>query len=421
MDLRNGSIFESVDRNEILEQSCKSSFFLRNQDQETPLSVAIQSHADKSIHSLLEYGAAASVFVQSYSSHGLVCTLPMALQPESSCFEYPPPLTGVDSHVVELIDEKLAEYVDELVDKQKEKEKGNDLLINIGCPSTVNPGGSLGAPPFDHYPATLKVGDVVRRGPQWTFGSQDEQNGVPLAGVVMNAQVSMSWGSYQVQWRTNPSDPNTAVATYQYDYDPSNLTIYLVDTSNPKAVPKGLKSPSAPYHAAKFKPGDKVRLVNQCLTSTVERSKNTSNSVVTLLSSQCLGTDSLNLVGIITGVKKELYKGSKTPRARPFAPGEEDNVVTVMSVHSGVKCDYASSDLRYADGSAPGKNVNELEPPQITAFTSKSITPVISPGRFKSGDRVRLRKNATVLNGCLGNPKDKWVGQISSTSGFIFC
>ena len=38
--------------------------------------------------------------------------------------------------------------------------------------------------PFDHYPDSLKVGDLVRRGPTWHWGDRDESNGLPCPGIV---------------------------------------------------------------------------------------------------------------------------------------------------------------------------------------------------------------------------------------------
>jgi hypothetical protein len=219
--------------------------------------------------------------------------------------------------------------------------------------------------------------------------------------------------TYMIEWRTDISDPNTAFNSNGYSYSNSSRTLFLVDPANPAAIPTGMKASVTLKPAAKFKVGDKVRLLDGCCGSSLVPS----NSHLSENSENCLGTESSGRVGVIINVKKELFTETKTRGARRFAPGEEDHVVTVMSVYSGVQCDYASSDLRYADGSAPGKNITELEPPPVGNYKNKSLLPVVSGG-FKSGDRVRLRKNATDLNGCLGDPSDKWVGVIGGGGGF---
>lgn len=407
-------IFEGVDRNESLQPTDQSSYFLRNGDQQTPLSVAVRVGAEKSINSLLEHGAVASVFVQSYSAQGLVCTLPMALQPESSCFVHPPPLTGVPSHIVTLIDEKLADYVDDL--KQKHRMEESSETLKNGNSSTAGPTVAVAPPalsPFNHYPPILQVGDVVRRGPSWHWGGQDEKGsgGVRCAGVVTAAG-----GSLTVEWRTDPADPSSVFHTNGYTYDPANPggpELFLVDQKNPTSTPKGIPPPtlaaSAPpvQPADRFKQGDKVRLVSKCSGSALVSSKESLRAA----SKNCLGEDINGRVGVIVNVKKDLFSGKRTSGARRRATGEEDNVVTVMSVHSGGLCEYASSDLRYADGSMPGNDDKIVKPPIISTSIKQELRNP-STQSFNVGDKVRLRRDATDLRGCLGDPKDMWVGDV---------
>ena len=101
--------------------------FLRDSEQNTPLSLCLRSYKDgrtgyaHSLEALWKANAASSVFVRGYAPKSLICTLPMAVQPPSSVFEHPSPIE-IPSEVISDIDSHLAEYVEELYTlKQLEK------------------------------------------------------------------------------------------------------------------------------------------------------------------------------------------------------------------------------------------------------------------------------------------------------------
>ena len=85
------------------------------------------------------------------------------------------------------------------------------------------------APSYKKYPGVLAVGDVVRRGRDWTHGHQDvdhtAHDGVRRAGVVRQ----VSGGNISVEWRKDVADPTTAFLTQTYKYDSNRHDVYLVD------------------------------------------------------------------------------------------------------------------------------------------------------------------------------------------------
>ena len=95
------------------------SLLTRNSEQQTPLSVSIRSSSMESVKALLDIGAASSIFVKGYAPESLVCSLPMALQPASSCFNHPEPLENLDPTILSGIDDAMVAYIGELDARSK--------------------------------------------------------------------------------------------------------------------------------------------------------------------------------------------------------------------------------------------------------------------------------------------------------------
>ena len=89
-------------------------FLVKNAAHQTPLTEAIFAGSLEEVQSLMESGAAASVFVKGYEPGSLVSTLPMSKQPRSSVFLHPPPLQNVPRDVLMCIDTYTAQYVQDL-------------------------------------------------------------------------------------------------------------------------------------------------------------------------------------------------------------------------------------------------------------------------------------------------------------------
>ena len=99
------------------------------------------------------------------------------------------------------------------------------------------------SPRFDHFPKALKVGDVVRRGPDWQWRDQDVNSrfGAPrvqCAGVVLSS--AREGTSYSVGWRTDFAVASSQFSSNSYVYGNGRHDLFLVDTSDPSAVPAGL-------------------------------------------------------------------------------------------------------------------------------------------------------------------------------------
>jgi len=158
--------------------SAPDSLFARNHNHETLLSVSIKTDAVDCVAKLLELGGASSIFVHGYSAESLVCTLPMASQPQSSVFKHAEPLTKVNPAVLQLVDEKMSEYVRRMlaeadaeaarkVAAEAEAEVERKRLAASKAPAS---GGAAAAaapsgPPFNHFPAQLNPGDIGKKDP----------------------------------------------------------------------------------------------------------------------------------------------------------------------------------------------------------------------------------------------------------------
>jgi len=159
---------------------------LRNEQQQTPLSVAIRldvavgGGGGASMTSTLLGAApatcASSVFVHGYSPNSLVCTLPMATQPSSSVVTHEAPLIGVDPALLEMIDVTLAKNVQKMVtDEQAEearikKAEAADQKKRAAALATPKVVAAAPVSTFNHFPAQLSVGDHVRRALGWRWG-----------------------------------------------------------------------------------------------------------------------------------------------------------------------------------------------------------------------------------------------------------
>jgi hypothetical protein len=132
-DTMSDTVSETVSERDVLQ---------RDSEQNTPLARCLRSLAHshphspshsaiRSLHTLLEANAAASIFVKGYSPGSLICTLPMAQQPPSSVFTHPPPVQ-VPSDTLALLDSHLAQYVTSLyelkVKKQFEIDRNESVL-----------------------------------------------------------------------------------------------------------------------------------------------------------------------------------------------------------------------------------------------------------------------------------------------------
>ena len=96
---------------------------------------------------------------------------------------------------------------------------------------------------FNHYPPTLAVGDIVRRGPNWRYDAQDSQNGVRHAGVVISIEADHA---IRVEWRSNVASASTGFHKNKYWYRPgtAKYDVYKVDPSSPEACPSDVSPPS---------------------------------------------------------------------------------------------------------------------------------------------------------------------------------
>lgn len=233
----------------------KLPLLVRDEDQETPLSLAIKagpttdkSSAKDALELLLNRGASRSIFVKGYAPNTLVCTLPMAEQPKSSAFDWPKPIQ-IDAERTQMLDSLLAEHIRKLLSetvasklaaKELEAKKTDEKLATA----------AKSRAPFNHYPKDLKVGDYVRRGPDWSYDDQDMHNFNSCVGIVkyINSR------SYKVGWYIDVKDTTSCIGEYTYMYheDGKDATrgshhstkkcdLYLVDKDNMKAKPKNVE------------------------------------------------------------------------------------------------------------------------------------------------------------------------------------
>jgi hypothetical protein len=160
MDTRHSHSIETKDPGSIaaIVQKNADAIFFRDKEQATPLAAAIKENSVPCITALLNVGAAESVFVHGYTEGSLVCTLPMALQPESSVFQHPEPLRNIDPCITDALDEFLSAHVKKMVAGEEAKATRMRLLAEKGKrrkdkSSTILPG-------FNHYPPSLSIGDI---------------------------------------------------------------------------------------------------------------------------------------------------------------------------------------------------------------------------------------------------------------------
>lgn len=388
-------------------------YLIRDEKHNTPLASCIKNGIDmkstndfkstsdlkETLTFILKDGAAASVFVKGYAQDSIVCTLPMAVQPISSCILWPDPIK-VDDDVLSIIDTGLSSYIQSLSDKSKaNKAKAASVTVttnNNNANSTTN---TASAPSFNHYPTTLKVGDRVRRGPNWSYGSQDTYNNIQCEGIVQTIQSTYS----QIEWLEDPQDLQSGFNTYNYTYDPQNnkFDVFLLNPADPTAVPSNvtISKSIAPPVNDRFKVGDKVQLKDDISHSSLI----SSSSAMMNLSKNCLDKTSEGRVGVIvsTSNEKKLMADSSKPK---------EYTANVMALQSGGIMEYSIQDLRYADGSIPGKSIDVTRPihddPKYKLSTD-----------FKVGDRVRIRPNARDARGCLFEHWANFVGYIEQDYG----
>jgi len=200
----------------------KCPLLIRNENQETPLSLCLRDELSEGVLSkediletleaLLEKGAAESVFVKGYQPASLICTLPMAQQPESSSFSWPQPIK-LDSERLAMLDKALAEHIKKMW--EDEKKRKNLANANVKNNPSNDPSSKPKPVVFNQYPTDLKVGDFVRRGPDWSYSNQDEnKSAVRHAGIVTSTNLSQH--NISVSWHTNVKDPKTVFGSFGY-------------------------------------------------------------------------------------------------------------------------------------------------------------------------------------------------------------
>ena len=131
--MENQDVYSLIERDdsgglEKVEDLLKTVLFIRNEQQQTPFSVAIRGDKRKCVEKLIENGAASTVFVKGYSPGSLVCTLPMAYQPTSSVFTHPDRLINVGKEAISRLDDALSTHISEMV-KQSFKGSGGMEII----------------------------------------------------------------------------------------------------------------------------------------------------------------------------------------------------------------------------------------------------------------------------------------------------
>ena len=406
---RQDDIYRFVKNNDIqsLEQHKKDlKYLIRDEKQLTPLAACIKNGNDmKSTNETLKYilkdGAASSVFVKGYAKDSIVCTLPMAIQPISSVYQWPDPIK-VDDDVLSIIDAGLSSYIQSLSDKSKaEKAASSSASINI-APNAPNAPNAPLTPPFNHFPSTLKVGNRVRRGPNWSYGSQDTYNNIQCEGIVQ----TFSGNTCQIEWLENPQDLNSGFNTYGYYFDSQSnrFDVFLVNPADPTAVPSNvgaINKSTAPPANDSFKIGDKVQLKDNISRSSLVSS---SNSAMLKISKNCLDKSSEGHVGVIV---------SKSDEKKHMADSNKPTEYTthVMALHSGGIMEYSIQDLCYADGSMPSIFTDIPRPIHDDPKYSHTSA------NLKVGDRVRIKPNAKDRRGCLFEHWANFVGTISTDHG----
>ena len=162
----------------------------RDKEQETPLWACLRNPKGRgALTILLENGAARSIFVKGYAPDSLVCALPMAEQPESSVHLWPPPIS-IDAERLHVLDTALAYHIAQMA-ADAVRRKAEQAIEKKRFEDAEKKAATLAASApkvtFEHYPDTLVVGNIVRRGPDWSYSDQDVDstmgNGVKHAGT----------------------------------------------------------------------------------------------------------------------------------------------------------------------------------------------------------------------------------------------
>ena len=406
LSFRPHNIYKYIKTNDIqsLEKNKNDlQYLIRDEKQITPLSSCIincnndvnQSKSKETLMFLLQNGGCNSIFVKGYMDESIVCTLPMACQPQSSVFNWPDPIKLNDDDVLTMIDTNFLSYLKTLSENSKNKKTSdNDITSSNSNVATIPL-----KPSFNHYPQTLNNGDHVRRGPNWSYGSQDEYNGVQCEGIVQTIS-----GSYvQIEWLSDPSDPYSGFNNYQYNYNPpSRFDVYLVNPSDPKALPSNITAKALIAPIDRFKVGDRVQLKDDIQKSSLV--PNSFGSSLSKFSDNCLGNSSQGRVGVIVSRSDE-------KRLLPNdSNSQSEFTVNVMAAHSGQIMEYSVHDLRYADGSLPGPFSDPPNPciddPQLR-----------KQQKLSAGDKVKIRPDAIDRRGCLYEYTARFIGKITSVSG----
>lgn len=371
-------------------------YLIRDENQITPLSSCIikcnndivnQLKNKEILMFLLQNGGCSSIFVKGYMEKSILCTLPMAHQPQSSVFNWPSPIKLNDDNILNEIDSKFVLYIKTLSENSKNNKKIPDNDDVISTPPK---------PAFDHYPQQLNIGDRVRRGPSWMHGSQDERNKVQYEGIVTD----ISGSSVDIDWVKDPTNPNNSFNSNTYIYDPPSICdVYLVDASDPNARPSNM-TPSIIAPTQRFMVGDRVQLVDYIQQSSLVPPLSSGfTTSFSKFSDNCLGKGRVGII-VSRSEEKRLVPGKSSQMKFEFT-------VNVMAAHSGQIMEYLVTDLRYADGSAPGL-FRDLPAP---------IFPTLSSTKFSVGDRVKIRPDAKNRNGCLYKHYAGFIGRIYSISG----
>ncbi len=159
--------------------------------------MAIRGGDAKSVNALLQGRAAASIYVQGPTPGSLECTLPMTVHApgrydSANVLE----LADVSKEILDSLDSGIlfhlvthtlthvhssflhvAALVAHLEDYTKADVKSNAFKTSASTSKGTARSGTLAPPatavaPFDHFPATLAVGDIVRRGKNWKWNDQ---------------------------------------------------------------------------------------------------------------------------------------------------------------------------------------------------------------------------------------------------------
>lgn len=222
-------------------------FYFEKKDEKTSLYTSICTNDEEEVRRLLANNAAASIFAEGNSPDSIVCTLPQARQPYSAAFNYDEPFTGSSRELLDDIDNSLAIHIESLIKKETEEK----MLFNTAAAAaviqdataTIDPNASK----FNAFPAKLKDGDRVLRGPSWSAsGHNNEDNG---GEGVVKIKKGLSATNYTIKW-----DKTGKEHVINYDNSKQIFDVQLVDPSTVTAASQ--------VKAALFVVGDLVQV--QC-------------------------------------------------------------------------------------------------------------------------------------------------------------